>query len=196
MKITALFVFAPAILWGVPALAHGAAGAGGGFVAGAAHPIGGLDHILAMVAVGLLAAQMGGRALWSVPAAFVGAMLVGGLLALGGSGMPMVEQGIVGSVLILGLVIAIGRRLPVGVAMAGVAALALFHGHAHGTEMPLAASGLAYGLGFALSTTLLHGVGIALGLGVNKAVDVTTAPLALRASGIAVLVGGLFLLAA
>ncbi len=196
MKSTAFFALALATLAAGPALAHGGAGAGGGFVAGAAHPIGGLDHILAMVAVGLLAAQMGGRALWSVPAAFVGAMLVGGLIAIGGVGLPLVEQGIVGSVLILGLVIAVGRRLPVGLAIAGVAVLALFHGHAHGTEMPLAASGLAYGLGFALSTACLHGAGILAGLAIREAGNARIAQFALRASGGVVLAGGMFLIAA
>lgn len=148
-----------------PALAHTGAGSTSGFAAGLHHPMGGLDHLLAMVAVGVLAAQLGGRALWAVPAAFVGMMLVGGLAAMAGIGLPLVELGIAGSVVILGAVIALGRRLPLAGAVALAGVLAVFHGHAHGLEMPAAASGLAYAAGFALATATLHVAGLGLGLG-------------------------------
>jgi urease accessory protein len=133
--------------------------------AGFAHPVGGLDHVLAMVAVGILAAQQGGRALWLVPAAFVGMMVAGGALGVAGIPLPYVELGIAGSVVVLGAVIAAGRRLPVALAMSLAGAFAVFHGHAHGTEMPLDASGLEYGAGFVLATALLHAAGIGLGAG-------------------------------
>ena len=151
-----------------PALAHTGAGSVSGFAAGLHHPLGGLDHLLAMVAVGILAAQLGGRALWAVPAAFVGMMLVGGLAAMAGIGLPLVELGIVGSVVILGAVIALGRRLPLAGAVALAGVLAVFHGHAHGLEMPAAASGLAYAAGFALATAGLHAAGIGLGLATRR----------------------------
>lgn len=164
------------------ALAHTGTGPVSGFTAGFGHPIGGLDHVLAMVAVGILAAQLGGKALWLVPASFVCMMVAGGLLGMTGLSVPFVELGIVGSVVVLGVVIAVGRRLPLALAMALVGFLAVFHGHAHGIEMPANASGLEYGTGFAVATALLHAAGIALGIGVEKAAQ-KLAPIAIRASG-------------
>jgi urease accessory protein len=166
----------------VPALAHTGAGPTAGLAAGFVHPVLGLDHVLAMVAVGVMAAQLGGRALWAVPAAFVGMMLVGGLLGLSAAPVPFVELGIAGSVVVLGFVIALGRRLPLGAAMALVGALAVFHGHAHGTEMPATASAFAYGAGLALATALLHGAGIASGNGIAR-IGARLAPVALRVGG-------------
>ena len=183
------------ILAAGPALAHTGAGSVSGFAAGFGHPIGGLDHILAMVAVGVLAAQMGGRALWLVPAAFVVMMIVGGLAAVSGIALPMVEIGIVGSVVVLGAVIAFGRKMPVALAMVVVGAMAVFHGHAHGTEMPVSASGLEYGLGFALATALLHAAGIGAALTAAQA-NAKIAPLALRASGGAIALAGMALFVA
>tara|TARA_Y100000813_G_scaffold185415_1_gene157272 strand:- start:242 stop:832 length:591 start_codon:yes stop_codon:yes gene_type:complete len=183
------------ILAAGPALAHTGAGSVSGFAAGFGHPIGGLDHILAMVAVGVLAAQMGGRALWLVPAAFVAMMIAGGLAAVSGIALPMVEIGIVGSVVVLGAVIAFGRKMPVVLAMAVVGAMAVFHGHAHGTEMPVSASGLEYGLGFALATALLHAAGIGAALTAAQA-NAKIAPLALRASGGAIALAGMALFVA
>lgn len=174
-----------------PALAHTGVGTASGFAAGFAHPVGGLDHVLAMVAVGILAAQQGGRALWLVPAAFVGMMIVGGALGVASVPVPFVELGIVGSVVVLGAVIAVGRRLPVALAMALAGLFAVFHGHAHGTEMPLAASGLAYGAGFVLATAMLHAAGIGLGIGAMKAAR----PLAFRLGGGAIALAGLALAA-
>src|SRR5579883_978366 len=138
-----------ALLALVPVLASAHPGHGThGFASGFSHPLLGLDHILAMVAVGLWAAQLGGRSLWAVPATFVGVMSVGGMLGLLGVPLPMVEAGILASVLILGLFIATAVRLPLAASMLLVGAFALFHGHAHGTEIPATASGLTYGLGF------------------------------------------------
>src|SRR3546814_827787 len=121
-----------------PALAHTYGVYGGGFGAGFSHPLGGLDHVLAMVAVGVWAAQIGGRAMWLVPAAFVAAMIGGGLVGMAGVPLPMVELGIVASVVLLGALIALQSRLPLPLSMALVALFALFHGHAHGLEAPAA----------------------------------------------------------
>lgn len=132
-----------------------------GFAGGLAHPLLGLDHLLAMIAVGLWAAQQGGRARWAVPAAFVGAMALGGMLAWSGMALPHVETAIAMSVLVLGLLIASRRQWAPTVGMVLAAGFAVFHGYAHGLEMPLAASPALYALGFMLATVFLHGVGIA-----------------------------------
>jgi urease accessory protein len=142
---------------GIPGHTHG-------FENGLLHPLTGLDHICAMVAVGLWAAQRGGRALWLVPATFVSIMTVGGALGMGKVGIPYVEQGIAASVLVLGIFIAAAVRLPLMASMAIVGLFALFHGYAHGAEMPETASGLAYGIGFVVATASLHLLGIALGI--------------------------------
>jgi urease accessory protein len=132
------------------------------------HPIGGLDHVLAMVAVGLFAAQLGGRALWLVPASFVAAMAAAGLAGMAGVTLPMTEIGIAASVVVLGGAIALRLAMPVAAAMALVGFFAIFHGYAHGLETPETASGLLYGLGFVGATALLHGLGIAIGLAVGR----------------------------
>jgi urease accessory protein len=147
-----------------PALAHSGAGDAHGFIHGFAHPIGGFDHILAMVTVGLLASMLGGRALWLVPLSFVGMMIVGGALGMTGVGLPFVELGILGSVIVLGATVALGRPWSLGLAMALVGVFAVFHGHAHGAEMPAGAGALFYASGFAIATALLHAVGIGTGL--------------------------------
>lgn len=172
-----------------PALAHTGAHGAGGLAAGFSHPFLGLDHLLAMIAVGLWAAQTGGRARLAVPAAFIVVMALGGLLGVAGIGLPLVEFGIIGSVLVLGLLIAVAPRLPLWAPMAIVAAFALFHGHAHGTEMPETASGALYGLGFIAATAILHALGLALGFAAAR----RTAPLA-RLAGGAVAACGLVLL--
>jgi len=134
------------------------------FATGASHPLLGLDHLLAMVAVGLWASQLGGRSRWLLPAAFVGFMALGAVAGHAGRSFPGLEQAIAASILVLGLLIAAAVRLPVSAGMAVVGAFALFHGMAHGAEMPASAGGLAYGLGFAATTALLHAVGLGLGL--------------------------------
>jgi urease accessory protein len=151
----------------LPSLAQAHPGAPGhthGFSNGILHPLTGLDHICAMIAVGLWAAQRGGRALWLVPATFVSVMIAGGILGMGHAGIPYVEQGIAASVLVLGVLIAAAVRLPVVASAAIVGLFALFHGYAHGAEMPATASGLAYGIGFVIATASLHLCGIGLGL--------------------------------
>jgi urease accessory protein len=146
------------------ALAHTGVGDASGLLSGFAHPLGGLDHLCAMIGVGLWAAQRGGRAIWLVPLAFVAVMAFGGLLGAVGIAIPFVERGIIASVLILGILIAAAIRLPLLASALIVGAFALFHGHAHGAEMPLTASGLMYGIGFLASTSLLHLAGVGLGL--------------------------------
>lgn len=194
MKRSIFALAALSALIASPALAHTGVGSVAGFPAGFGHPISGLDHILAMLAVGILAAQLGGWALWMVPATFVGMMVVGGVFGITGVAVPFVEQGILGSVIILGVVIAVGRRMPVAVAMSLVGVLAIFHGHAHGTEMPVSASGLEYGLGFALATALLHAIGIGVGMGAQKASE-KLAPIAVRVGGASIAAAGLVLVA-
>lgn len=158
-----------------------------GFTSGLSHPLLGLDHLLAMLAIGLWAAQQGGRALWAVPAAFVGAMALGGGMAWTGLALPQVETGIAASVLVLGLLIATRRQWAVTVGMAVAAGFALLHGYAHGLEMPQAASPASYALGFVLATVFLHGVGIAASLVGRYAMQVAGAVIA--ASGVAMLFG-------
>jgi len=158
------------------------------FATGFGHPLGGLDHVLAMVAVGLWAAQLGGRALWWVPLTFVLAMAVGGFL---GISLPMVEMGIAGSVLVLGVLVALASRLPLAASMALVGVFALFHGYAHGAEMAAESSALWYSLGFMLATALLHGAGIGVGLTARSGM---TARL-VRLGGAAIAASGALLLA-
>jgi urease accessory protein len=150
------------------ALAHTGAGYAHGFADGFTHPLGGLDHILAMVTVGVLAWQLGGRSIWFVPASFVSLMAIGGAFGNAGEPLPWVEVGIAASVIVFGAMVALGIRAPLAIAMGIVGLFALFHGHAHGTEMSIAASGAAYGAGFVLATALLHAAGIALGFLVGR----------------------------
>ena len=144
--------------------AHTGIGLTHGFTYGFTHPLLGVDHILAMVAVGLLAVQLGGRALWALPLAFIATLLVAGSIGVGSAGWPVVEFGIIGSVIILGSLIAFKARLPLVVTMLMVSLFAAFHGHAHGAEMPAMVGALGYAAGFALATALLHGAGMATGL--------------------------------
>lgn len=153
----------------VAAEAHTGVGSTMGFGHGFGHPFSGLDHVLAMVAVGLFAANLGGRAMWLVPVSFVAMMAVGGMLGIAGVALPFVEIGIALSVIVLGAAVALNWNLPVAAAMTLVGFFAVFHGHAHGAEMPGDASGLAYGAGFMLATAILNAVGIGLGLGIGAA---------------------------
>lgn len=149
----------------VPVLAQAHPGhSGAGFTHGFVHPLSGFDHLLAMFAVGLWAVQLGGRALWAVPAAFISVMMLGGAMGMAHLEIPFIEQGILLSVLVLGVLIAAAVRLPLAASMAIVGLFALCHGVAHGSEMPENAAGFAYGAGFVLTTTLLHASGIAAGL--------------------------------
>lgn len=163
-RILGLTLVAAALLAPQIATAHTGHGDTAGFLHGLGHPLSGADHLLAMVTIGLLAASLGGRALWALPLSFVSAMLTGGLIAINGLPMPFVELGVALSVLVLGLVLASAWNGPVIATMALAAGFALFHGHAHGAEMPADASGASYAAGFVLATALLHMGGIGLGL--------------------------------
>lgn len=135
----------------------------GGFLVGLIHPVLGNDHLLAMLSVGILSAQIGGKAIWTVPATFVGVMAVGGVLGFTDLNLTFTEIGIAASLIILGLLIAAERRLPILIAMIGVGFFAVFHGYAHGTEMPEAAQPVLYALGFLTGTIVIHVAGVIIG---------------------------------
>ncbi len=177
------------MLGATPAFAHLSPEQHGSLAAGLSHPVFGLDHILAMIAVGLWAAVLGGRALWALPAAFVGAMMVGFAFAVSGGPLPFVEPMILVSVLALGLAVALSLRLPVAVAAGVVGVFALFHGHAHGGELGTAAA-LSFGAGFALSTAILHGIGIAIAV---TAAKLLTGSKVFQGLGLATILGGVFI---
>ena len=140
--------------------AHTFGSQGAGLMAGLTHPFVGLDHLLAMIAVGIWAGQLGGRAVWLIPLTFVSVMAVAATLASFGLLLPLMEPAIACSVLVLGLLIAGSVRLPTSVGGLLVSLFAVFHGYAHGLELPQAASPILYGAGFVLATALLHGLGI------------------------------------
>jgi len=155
---------AAAMIAAEPAEAHIiGTGGPGGLAQGFVHPFTGLDHVLAMVAVGLWAAHLGGHARWLVPASFVGVMAVAGGMGMAGASPPYLETGIALTVVALGALIVARVRVPVALGMALVGSFALFHGLAHGLEAPDAA-GIAYGFGFVTATAILHGVGLGFGL--------------------------------
>jgi urease accessory protein len=161
-----------------------------GAALGLAHPFRGLDHLFAMVAVGLWAAQMGGRSVWRVPAAFAAALLAGAFLGLAGVPLPMVETGILVSVLALGLLVAFSVRASGAAGIAIAALFAVFHGHAHGTELVAGTSAFAYVAGMTLSTVALLGAGVAAGRALAaRPVTVRTAGAAITVA--AVVVSGL-----
>ncbi|MEE4297869.1 MAG: HupE/UreJ family protein [Pseudomonadales bacterium] len=189
-------LFTALLLWPSQAVAHADHGTTVGvfdsLVAGLLHPILGPDHLLAMVAVGLWGAFLGRPAIWVLPVVFPMVMAVGGALGIAGLPLPFVEAGIALSALALGLAVACAARPPLPVAAVLVGAFAIFHGHAHGTELPEAASPLAYALGFVAATGLLHGAGIVMGLLVRWPAGRT----AVRAGGGLIgLAGAWFLLA-
>ena len=149
-------------------LAQAHPGHGDGYLAGIAHPFMGLDHVLAMLAVGVWAAQLGGHAKWFVPASFIACMAVAASVGWSGIAFPMVEIGIAISVVLLGLLIAFSIKLPVALSASIVGFFAVFHGYAHGAEMPLLSTPWLYGIGFVLSTAALHGLGLLLGPRLHK----------------------------
>ena len=151
------------------ALAHTGVGNTSGFVDGFGHPISGLDHVLAMLIVGVFAWQLGGRALWLVPLTFVCVMAVGGMLGVAGIGVPFVEIGIALSVVVLGAIVAFNVKAPIAAAMGVVGLFAMFHGHAHGAEIPDDAGGVAYAAGFMIATAILHLAGISIGFLIGTA---------------------------
>ena len=159
-RLTTLLLLAAA----GPALAHTGEGVAGGFAAGFLHPLAGPDHVIAMVAVGLWGAFLGRPAVWVLPVVFPLVMAFGGALGVVGVPLPAVEIGIAASAIVLGAMVAFAARPPLWVAAVIVGAFAVFHGHAHGTELPDAASPVAYSLGFVIATGLLHASGIAVSL--------------------------------
>ncbi|MCJ2108461.1 HupE/UreJ family protein [Methylobacterium sp. E-041] len=198
MKRLAALALPALVLLPQAALAHPGHGEAAGLVHGFLHPVSGADHVLAMVAVGLLAALRGGRALWALPAAFLALMAAGAGLGMAGVevsglGLPVAETGIALSVVAFGLAAAFGLRLPVAALGALVGGFAAFHGYAHGAEMPETASGLVYSLGFLAGTALLHAAGLGLGLAIAAGTRRTVmAPMlggAVVASGVVLLAG-------
>jgi urease accessory protein len=176
--------------WAQVTWAHVESGQAAGFVTGLQHPWSGLDHILAMIAVGLWGAQLGNPAIWLLPIAFPMMMAMGAMMGLLGIPVPGVEIGIALSAIVLGTMILAQVRPKLAVAMAMVGVFAIFHGHAHGTELPPGQSGLLYSMGFVIATGCLHAVGIALGL-VN---GLPAGNLALRGAGSFIAVMGVFFL--
>lgn len=157
-------VLMPMLLWAQVAFAHPQLGETQGFPTGFRHPISGLDHVLAMVAVGLWGAQLGSPAIWLLPIAFPMVMAFGGMLGLVGVPLPGVEYGIAASAILLGAAVMFEVRPPLTFAAVVVAIFAIFHGHAHGTELPPGQSGLLYSMGFVIATGCLHALGIGIGM--------------------------------
>lgn len=171
------------------ALAHAGPAHVHSMVAGFAHPFTGLDHLLAMVAVGLWAGMSGGRALWAWPAAFVTLMLAGGILGAAHVTLPFVETGILASVVALGIAVAASLRIPTVLGAALIGAFAILHGYAHGAELPAGASAASYMAGFVLATALLHSIGVMAAVAAGSG----TGRVAVRAVGALVLVAGVAL---
>jgi urease accessory protein len=167
------------------ASAHPGHGEDSSLLGGFIHPFGGIDHLMAMTAVGLFAAHLGGRALWAVPTTFIAVMALGGVFGAAGVSLPFTETAIALSVLVFGFVIFSGITPPVLAAMALVGIFAAFHGHAHGTEMPVGISGGVYGIGFMVATALLHGPGITLGLAIGR-FDEASRRRAMQTCGVAI----------
>lgn len=172
-----------------PALAHDEKSVAGGFGAGFTHPFFGGDHLLAMVAVGVWGGILGRPLLVMLPAVFPLLMALGGLYAMAGGALPFGEIGIALSVLVLGALIGTLRSLPIAVAVVIVACFAIFHGYAHGRELPLAAAPIAYSAGFVLATGLLHLTGIAISWGIDRA---QSSRLLYRLTGGSIALSGLY----
>jgi len=187
---TWLATFAALMAWAEPALAHVRQGQAAGFLNGLGHPVSGLDHVLAMIAVGLWGAQLGAPAIWLLPVVFPMVMALGGMMGLVGMPLPGVEIGIAVSAILLGAVVAAEARPPLWAAAVLVGFFAVFHGHAHGTELPPGQSGLLYSMGFVVATGLLHATGIGTGL-VHRW---KAGKIGLRAAGGVVAAAGLYFL--
>lgn len=175
-------------VWPPSTHAHVEQGQAAGFFTGLGHPVSGLDHVLAMIAVGLWGAQLGVPALWLLPVTFPMMMAVGGMLGLLGMSLPGVEVGIAASAILLGLAVMSELRPPIAVGLGVVALFAIFHGHAHGTELQAGQNALLYSMGFVVATGCLHGIGIAVGFIHRWRWGKTL----LRAAGAGVAVAGLF----
>lgn len=187
VAITALSLLTTAV-----ASAHpGFPGHTHGFINGFAHPLSGLDHFLAMTAVGLWAAQQGGKALWQVPLAFLSAMVLGAMVGMIGLGtFSMMDQAIATTVLLMGILVATARQLPAALGAPLIGLFALFHGYAHGAEMPATSSGLLYGAGFIFATAMLQFLGIGMGLIAHA----TGSMRLVRAGGFAIALCGIYLI--
>jgi len=194
MKRTSLLIAVLLSLMASPAFAHLNPAEHGSFAAGFSHPLSGADHILAMVAVGLWASMLGGRALVVVPLSFVGVMLLGFMMALSGITLPYVEPVILTSVIVLGLIVAMAFHASTLTAALVVGFFAFFHGYAHGGEIGSAAF-LSYGVGFALATALLHAAGIGAGLAAGRILQGRTGQMIMRAAGGFAALSGLYLMA-
>jgi len=175
-----------------PALAHGGGDIAGGFLGGFAHPLFGPDHVAAMVAVGLWGAVLGAPALWMLPVAFPLVMALGGVLGIAGIALPRVEIAIAASAIVLGAMVAFSVRPPLLIAVAAVAAFAVFHGYAHGAELPVGADAAAYSAGFVIATGMLHLSGIGLGLAARW----PAGRVAVRLAGAAIAAAGVMFLRA
>ena len=183
----AFLFFTVLLLAGAPAWAHEGEGLSGGFVSGFLHPLFGPDHVVAMVAVGLWGAFLGAPAIWVLPIVFPLVMAFGGVLGVLGVPLPAVEAGIAASAVVLGLVVAFAARPPLWVAAVIVGVFAIFHGHAHGAELPESANAISYSLGFVMATGMLHLLGIAFGLLVRW----PAGKIAVRAAGGTIALAGL-----
>ncbi len=175
------------LLAATPVWAHEQSGQAAGFVTGLQHPVSGLDHVLAMISVGLWGAQLGNPAVWLLPVVFPIVMAFGGFLGLVGIPLPGTEIGIAVSAILLGLMVALEARPPLWVAAGLVGFFGIFHGYAHGTELPAGENALLYSVGFVIATGCLHGVGIGLGVAHRWAAG----RVALRVAGAAVALAGL-----
>ena len=176
------------LLYAQATLAHVNKGEAAGFLSGLKHPISGLDHVVAMIAVGLWGAQLGAPAIWVLPVAFPMVMACGGMLGLLGVPLPGIEIGIAASAILLGAAVMMELRPPIALAAVLVGFFAIFHGYAHGSELPAGQSGLLYSIGFVMATGCLHGVGISIGL-VHRW---SWGQRALRVAGAAIALAGVF----
>lgn len=184
-----LVAIAAMLLLPQSAMAHTVMSSSSGFVHGLSHPFTGLDHMLAMLAVGLWAAQMGGRKLWLVPGAFVTAMVLGGVIGFAGVSLPYVEMGIVASVIVLGVFISGAFKLTMAISTLVIGTFAVFHGYAHGAEMSQGLGPVTYSIGFVLATAALHMIGMLAGMGVQN----RNADKAVRLAGAAIAFSGVYL---
>lgn len=189
-RSTSLVVMAVLLLSATPASAHVESGQAGGFLSGLSHPVSGLDHVLAMIAVGVWGAQLGPPSVWMLPVAFPMMMAFGGMLGLMGIPVPGIEIGIAASAIVLGGLIVGEIKMPLIGALVVVALFAVFHGHAHGTELEAGQNAMLYSLGFVICTGTLHAIGIAMGL-VHRW---EYGRLALRGAGSVAMAGGVFFL--
>ncbi|MVA24839.1 HupE/UreJ family protein [Agrobacterium vitis] len=170
--------------------AHIVQGGSGGFLQGFEHPLSGADHLLAMFSVGLWGAQLGGRNVWALPITFPLIMVLGGILGIAGVPLPAIETGIALSIVVLGAAIALVWRPPEWLALTVIGLFAICHGYAHGAELPIAADPADFAIGFVIATGLIHLAGIAVGLGVSRALGERM----IRIPGGLIAIGGLYFL--